>query len=498
MDTITHWINGRPTAASSADVIPVHDPATGGVVAQVPDGTVEDVDLAVIAASAAAVEWAEVSLSRRASLMFKLKALLDERADSIAEVISIEHGKTRDDALGEVARGTEIVEFACGIPHLLKGSMSEQVSTRVDSWSVRQPLGVVAGITPFNFPIMVPLWMAPMAIATGNAFILKPSEKVPSASMILAEIFADAGFPPGVFSVVHGGRDAVDGLLDHPGVAAVSFVGSTAVAQHVYDRGTAAGKRVQALGGAKNHAVVMPDADLDVVVPSLIGAVYGSSGQRCMAVSTVVAIGDVGDELVARLRDAAATIPIGPASDPSTEMGPVISSDTVERVEKVMEEALASGAELVLDGRDVDVAAAGCESGWFVGPSILDRVDPSMEAYKTEVFGPLLVVVRADSLDEALDLIAANPYGNGASIFTSSGPAARTFQRYVQAGMVGINVPIPVPLSFYSFGGWKSSLFGDTHIHGPESINFYTRGKVVTSRWADDSTTASFSFPTTR
>lgn len=496
MDTIEHWIDGSRQTGSGTARLPVHNPATGETIREVVDGTTEDLDRAVAAARSAAESWGDLSLSRRAAMMFELKAQLDAHREQFADLICAEHGKTRDDALGEVARGTEVVEFACGIPHLLKGSMSEQVSTGVDSWSVRQPLGVVAGITPFNFPLMVPLWMAPMAVATGNAFILKPSEKVPSASMLLAEVFERAGFPAGVFNVVHGGPTIVNGILDHPDISAVSFVGSTPVARHVYERGTASGKRVQALGGAKNHAVVLPDADLDHTVGALAAAAYGSAGQRCMAVSAVVAVGGIADELVDRLVKAGQDVKVGPASDPSSEMGPVISPQTVERVDAVVRSAVDAGATLALDGRGVEVP--GHAEGWFVGPTILDHVTTEMDAYRTEVFGPLLVVLRADTLDEALELIATNPYGNGAAVFTSSGSAARTFQRRVKAGMVGINVPIPVPLAFYSFGGWKSSLFGDTHIHGPEAVHFYTRAKVVTTRWIGDAVSSSFAFPTTR
>ncbi|MEV4760166.1 CoA-acylating methylmalonate-semialdehyde dehydrogenase [Micromonospora sp. NPDC049559] len=479
--TVEHWIEGRYTAGTGGRRAPVWNPATGAVQAEVALAGPQDVALAVAAAAKAYDSWREVSLSRRTAVMFAYRDLLHRRMDALAEVISDEHGKVLADARGEVQRGLEVVEFACGIPHLLKGGYSDQVSGGIDSFSFRQPLGVVAGITPFNFPAMVPLWMHPIAIACGNAFLLKPSERDPSAANLLAELYAEAGLPGGVFNVVHGDRVAVDAILDHPDVAAVSFVGSTPVARYVHERASAAGKRVQALGGAKNHAVVLPDADLDHAADQLVAAGYGSAGQRCMAISAVVAVGGAGDELVERLRVRAERIRLGPGRAPEAEMGPVVTREARDRIVGYVERGVAAGATAVVDGRHAVVA--GHDEGFFVGPCLLDRVTPEMAVYTDEIFGPVLVVLRAETLDEAIELVNANPYGNGTAIFTSDGAAARRFQRAVTVGMIGVNVPIPVPMAYYSFGGWKASLFGDTHVHGPEGVAFYTRAKVVTSRW---------------
>ncbi len=416
--------------------------------------------------------------------------------NELAGIVADEHGKTVDDAKGEITRGLEVVEFAAGIPTLLKGEFSEQVATDVDSFSFRQPLGVVAGITPFNFPVMVPMWMHPVAIATGNAFVLKPSERDPSASNFVAQLYADAGLPEGVFNVVHGDKVAVDAILDHPQIAAVSFVGSTPIARYIYERGSAAGKRVQALGGAKNHAVVLPDADLDYTADQLVSAGYGSAGQRCMAISAVVAVGGAGDVLVEKVRERTERIVVGPGRAEGSEMGPVVTPEARDRVKGYIDGGAAAGATVVVDGRDLTVE--GHADGFFVGPTLLDHVTTDMAVYTDEIFGPVLVVLRADTFDEAIDLINANAYGNGTAIFTSNGEAARRFQRHVTVGMIGINVPIPVPMAFYSFGGWKDSLFGDRHMHGPEGVGFYTRAKVVTSRWphVHDATGAQLNFPT--
>ncbi len=481
MRTIEHWINGGHTAGAATRYGPVWNPATGEQQAQVVLAETADVDAAVQAAKKAYEEWRDVSLTRRARVMFAFRDLVERHLDELAGIVADEHGKVLSDAKGEVVRGMEVVEFACGIPQLLKGEYSDQVSTDVDSYSFRQPLGVCAGITPFNFPAMVPMWMHPIAIATGNTFVLKPSERDPSASNRIAELYADAGLPDGVFNVVHGDKVAVDALLDHPDVAAVSFVGSTPIAKYVHERATSTGKRVQALGGAKNHAVVLPDADLDFAADHLIAAGYGSAGQRCMAISAVVAVGSAGDDLVNRLADKARAIRVGPGRDPGSEMGPVVTREARQRIAGYVERGVAAGASLVVDGRDLTVAGHG--AGYFFGPCLFDQVTPEMDIYTDEIFGPVLVVLRAGTLDEAIDLINANPYGNGTAVFTGSGEAARRFQRSVRVGMIGVNVPIPVPMAFYSFGGWKDSLFGDTHIHGPEGVAFYTQAKVVTSRW---------------
>src|SRR4051794_27110301 len=478
LESVRHCIGGQQTAGVSTRTAPVYDPATGQEQRHVLLAEPEDVDAAVQAAKAAFGAWSNTAVVRRARVMFRFRELLVEHTDELARIIASEHGKTVEDAKGEITRGMEVVEFACGIAELTKGEFSDQVSTGVDLHSFRQPLGVCAGITPFNFPIMVPMWMHPIAIATGNTFVLKPSERDPSVSNRIAELYAQAGLPDGVFNVVHGDKVAVDALLDHPDVAAVSFVGSTPIARYIHDRASAAGKRVQALGGAKNHAIVMPDADLDYATNHLSAAGYGSAGQRCMAISVAVAVGDVADELVERLRAKALDIKVGPGLDPESEMGPVVTAQARDRIAGYIAE---TPADVVVDGRELERDG----DGFWVGPTLLDNVSTDMDVYRDEVFGPVLSVVRVGSLDEAIELINRNSYANGTAIFTSSGHAARTFQRGIQVGMIGVNVPIPVPLAFYSFGGWKDSLFGDTHIHGPEGVRFYTRAKVVTTRWPE-------------
>jgi malonate-semialdehyde dehydrogenase (acetylating)/methylmalonate-semialdehyde dehydrogenase len=461
----------------------VYNPATGEVQAQVDLASVAEVDQAVISASAAAVEWSESSLTQRTQIMFRFRELLAGRVDELARIISSEHGKVISDAAGEVARGLENVEFACGIAHHLKGEINEQVSAGIEVYSLRQPLGVVAGITPFNFPAMVPSWMFATAIACGNTFICKPSERDPSASMLIAEWFIEAGLPPGVFSVVNGDKVAVDALIDHEDVAAISFVGSTPIASYVYNRGTAMGKRVQALGGAKNHMLVLPDADIDMAADAAVSAAYGSAGERCMAISALIAVGSVADELVEAISTRIPDIKVGAGDEPDAEMGPLITGEHCARVAGYVERAQEAGAVAIVDGSQADVP----KSGFFYGPTLLDRVTPEMECYSDEIFGPVLVVVRVETFREAIDLINSNPFGNGTAIFTRDGGAARQFQHEVQVGMVGINVPIPVPVAYHSFGGWKSSLFGDTHMYGPEGVRFYTRAKAVTARWPDPS-----------
>jgi malonate-semialdehyde dehydrogenase (acetylating)/methylmalonate-semialdehyde dehydrogenase len=484
LKTIQHRIGGDETPGASTRTAPVWNPATGEQQAQVLLAEPADVHAAVRAARAAFETWREVSVVRRSRVMFAFRELIERHADDLARIVALEHGKVVADAKGEVIRGMEVVEFACGLPQLLKGEYSEQVSTDVDSFSFRQPLGVCAGITPFNFPVMVPMWMHPMAIATGNAFVLKPSERDPSASNLIAELYAEAGLPDGVFNVVHGDKVAVDAILDHPAIDAVSFVGSTPIASYVHRRAGAAGKRVQALGGAKNHAVVMPDADFDFAANHLTAAGYGSAGQRCMAIAVAVAVGDAAGPLVERLKRKAEEIHVGPGLEPESDMGPVVTPQARERIAGYIDGGEAGGADLVVDGRALEVEGG----GFFLGPTLFDNVQPEMDIYRDEIFGPVLGVVRVGTLAEAIELINANAYANGTAIFTSSGQAARTFQREVQVGMIGINVPIPVPMAFYSFGGWKASLFGDKHVHGPEGIQFYTRGKVVTSRWPEDAT----------
>ena len=498
MRTIQHWIAGSETTGASTRFGPVYNPATGAQQAQVALAEPSDVDAAVQAAKKAFDEWRDVSLIRRARIMFALRDLVERHLDQLSGILADEHGKVFSDAKGEVIRGMEVVEYACGIPALLKGEYSEQVSTDVDAYSFRQPLGVCAGITPFNFPAMVPMWMHPLAIATGNTFILKPSERDPSASNFMAQLYADAGLPEGVFNVVHGDKAAVDAILDHPDIAAVSFVGSTPIARYVHQRASANGKRVQALGGAKNHAVVLPDADIEFAANHITAAGYGSAGQRCMAISAVVAVGDAGDALVAKLRDKARDVKVGPGREKASEMGPVVTPEARDRIIGYVGRGVGAGATLVVDGRGLVVD--GHEDGFFVGPCLFDHVTTGMDIYRDEIFGPVLVVLRAGTFCEAIDIVNANPYGNGTAIFTSSGQAAKRFQRNVQVGMIGINVPIPVPMAFYSFGGWKDSLFGDTHVHGPEGIRFYTRAKAITSRWPDtdysDHHRAHMHFPT--
>jgi malonate-semialdehyde dehydrogenase (acetylating) / methylmalonate-semialdehyde dehydrogenase len=494
--TITHWIGGKPATGSSDRTGPVFNPATGEQQAELALASVEDVDTAVQTAKAAFERWGQSSLSQRTKVLFKFRELVNANVQKLAEAISDEHGKVVSDARGEVQRGLEVVEFACGIPTLLKGDFSDQVSTGVDVYSFRQPLGVCVGITPFNFPAMVPMWMFPVAIATGNTFILKPSERDPSASMLIAELWAEAGLPDGVFNVVHGDKTAVDALLEHPDVAAVSFVGSTPIARYIYTTGTANGKRVQALGGAKNHAIILPDAAIDYASDHLVAAAFGSAGERCMAISTAVTVGSAGDELIAAVSEKARAVKVGPGREADSEMGPVVTSAARDRIKGLIGTGEQQGAKLVVDGRGLSVP--GHENGFWVGPTVIDQVTTSMDVYKEEIFGPVLSVVRSDSVDEAIGLINSNPYGNGTAIFTSSGEAARRFQRGVNVGMIGINVPIPVPMAYYSFGGWKDSLFGQSHIHGPEGVAFYTRAKVVTSRWPHVTgvSGSSFHFPT--
>jgi malonate-semialdehyde dehydrogenase (acetylating)/methylmalonate-semialdehyde dehydrogenase len=494
--TIDHWINGRPVAATSGLTGAVSNPATGETIGEVGFASIEDVDRAVEAARAAFPEWRATPLLRRAELILSLRNLVAKNRQRLAEIISLENGKTIADALGEVARAIESLEFACGVPATLKGGYTEQASRGVDVYQLRQPLGVVAGITPFNFPVMVPLWMLPNAIACGNTFILKPSEKVPSASLLLAELAREAGIPDGVLNIVHGDKVAVDRLLEHPEIKAVSFVGSTPVARHIYQTATRNLKRVQALGGAKNHMLVLPDADISMAADAAVSAAYGAAGERCMAISAVLAVGDVADPLVAAIRERVAKISVGPGSQPTSEMGPLITREHRDRVASHLDKAVAEGATLTVDGR-LDPATRG--EGFFLGPSLIDNVQQGMSCYDQEIFGPVLCIVRVKTYAEAIRLINENPYGNGVAIFTQNGGAARQFQFDVEAGMVGINVPIPVPVSCYSFGGWKSSLFGDLHMYGPEGIQFYTRGKVVTSRWPDPGTSkVDLGFPQAR
>ncbi|MEU9116106.1 CoA-acylating methylmalonate-semialdehyde dehydrogenase [Streptomyces sp. NPDC048483] len=485
MKTINHWIGGKPVEGVSGSYGPVYNPATGAQEKQVAFASVEEVDAAVAAAKEAFKSWGTSSLAKRTSVLFRYRELLDAHRDEIAALITAEHGKVHSDALGEVARGLEIVELACGIPEKLKGELSTQVSTRVDVAAIRQSLGVVAGITPFNFPAMVPMWMFPLAIACGNAFILKPSEKVPSAAFKLAELAAEAGLPDGVLNVVNGDKVAVDAILEHPDIAAVSFVGSTPIAKYIHTTGTANGKRVQALGGAKNHMLVLPDADLDLAADSAINAAYGSAGERCMAISVVVAVGDTADPLIGKIKERADNLRIGPGDDPASEMGPLITKVHRDKVASYVTGAAAQGADVVIDGTGYTVE--GYEDGHWIGVSLLDHVTPEMDAYRDEIFGPVLSVVRVETYDEAIALMNNSPWGNGTAIFTRDGGAARRFQLEVEAGMVGVNVPIPVPVGYHSFGGWKDSLFGDHHIYGNDGVHFYTRGKVVTTRWPDPS-----------
>jgi len=494
VNRISHWIDGTLVEGTSGRSGTVFNPATGEQAARVDLANVAEVDAAVAAAKEAFPEWRATGLGRRAEVMFHLRELVDANRKEIASLLTAEHGKVLSDALGEVARGLENIEFACGIPNLLKGGYSEQASTNVDVYSIRQPLGVVAGITPFNFPAMVPMWMFANALACGNTFVLKPSEKDPSASLLMAELLAQAGLPGGCFNVVHGDKEAVDRLLEHPDVAAISFVGSTPIAKYIYETGTKHGKRVQALGGAKNHMLVLPDADLDMAADAAVSAGYGSAGERCMAISVVLAVDSIADELVAKIAERIPNVKVGAGNEPDNEMGPLITGEHRDKVAGYVEGAAGDGATVVVDGRD-DLPA----DGFFLKPSLLDHVKPGTKAYDDEIFGPVLAVTRVGSYDEGVELINTNPYGNGTAIFTRDGGAARQFQWDVEVGMVGVNVPIPVPVSYYSFGGWKASLFGDSHMYGPEGINFYTRGKVVTSRWPDPHTsTVDLGFPETR
>ena len=486
MRTINHIIGGEEVVSTSGRTSPVYNPATGEVTSEVGLASTEEVDQAVAAASAAFEEWRATSIARRTAVMYRFRDLVDQRRDDIAALLTAEHGKVLSDSLGEIQRGIENIEYACGLAEHLKGSFSQEVSTDVDVYSIRQPLGVVAGITPFNFPSMVPMWMFPNAIAAGNTFVLKPSEKDPSVNQLAAELLTDAGLPDGVFNVLQGDKLAVDRLLEHPDVAAVSFVGSTPIARYVYTTGTTAGKRVQALGGAKNHMIVLPDADIGLAADAAVSAGYGSAGERCMAISVVVAVGAVADPLVEAIEDRIPTVTVGDGTDPASQMGPLITAEHRDRVASFIEGAPAEGATVVVDGRKHTFEG----DGFFLAPSLLDNVNPGMRCYDDEIFGPVLCVVRVDTYDEAVGLIADNAFGNGTAIFTRDGGAARRFQIDVDAGMVGINVPVPVPVGYYSFGGWGDSLFGNSHAYGPEGISFYTKAKVITARWPDPATSA--------
>jgi malonate-semialdehyde dehydrogenase (acetylating)/methylmalonate-semialdehyde dehydrogenase len=492
---IPHWIDGARVNGTSGRSGPVYNPAVGVQTAAVDLASVDEVDAAVRSAARALPAWRGTSLAKRAELFFRIRELAHTHREDIAKILTAEHGKVLTDALGEVARGLEVIEYACGIPTLLKGDFSEQASTGIDVYSIRQPVGVVAGITPFNFPAMVPMWMWAPAIACGNCFVLKPSEKDPSASLFTAELLKEAGLPDGVFNVVQGDKVAVDAILAHPQIGAVSFVGSTPIARYIYETGTKHGKRVQALGGAKNHMIVLPDADIDMAADAAVSAGYGSAGERCMAVSVVVAVGDVADPLVAAIKERLPGVKVGDGMGPDAEMGPLVTREHRDKVASYIESGAGQGATVVADGRET--APPG--DGFFLGVSLLDNVTTEMDAYKDEIFGPVLSVVRADTYDDAVTLVNENPYGNGVALFTRDGGVARQFQFEVNAGMVGINVPIPVPVAYYSFGGWKASLFGDSHVYGPDSIHFYTRGKVITSRWPDPATSAvDLGFPQTR
>ena len=494
---VPHWIGGARVAGASGRRGPVFNPATGEVAREVDFASIEEVDAAVAAAKAAFPAWRATSLSKRTEIMFRIRNLVEMHRRELAAFLTSEHGKVPSDALGEIARGLENLEFSTGIPHLMKGGFSEQVSSGVDVYQIRQPLGVAAGITPFNFPAMVPMWMFANAIACGNTFILKPSEKDPSASIYMAELLAEAGVPAGVFNVVNGDKVAVDRILEHPDIAAVSFVGSTPIARYIYETGTRHGKRVQALGGAKNHMIVLPDADIEMAADAAVSAAYGSSGERCMAVATVVAVGAVADPLVEAIGKRLPKINVGPGSDPAAEMGPLVTKVHRDKVVSYLDGAVSQGATLVADGREHPLYKE--SDGFFLGTSLIDHVTPAMDCYRDEIFGPVLTVTRVATYDEALKLVNENPYGNGTAIFTRDGGAARQYQFDVNVGMVGINVPVPVPVAYYSFGGWKASLFGDLHMYGPEGIQFYTRAKVVTARWPDPGTsTVDLGFPRTR
>src|SRR5215211_7185457 len=492
---IAHWIDGQRVEGTSGRSGPVYNPATGEQSGEVDFASVDEVDAAVQAALRAFTSWRTVSLSRRTELFFRIRQLFHEHSEDLARLLTLEHGKVLSDAKGEVARGLEVIEFCCGIPELLKGGYSEQASTGIDVYSIRQPLGVVGGITPFNFPAMVPMWMWAPAIACGNAFVLKPSEKDPSASMYTAELLKEAGLPDGVFNVVHGDKVAVDAVLEHPEVAAVSFVGSTPIARYVYETGTKKGKRVQALGGAKNHMIVLPDADIDMAADAAVSAGYGSAGERCMAVSMLVCVGHAADDLVDAIKERLPKVKVGNGLEPDSEMGPLVTREHRDKVASYIDKGAEEGAKVVTDGRET----APDGNGFFLGVTLLDEVTPEMDVYKDEIFGPVLGITRVETYEEAVRLVNENPYGNGVAIFTRDGGVARQFQFEVNTGMVGVNVPIPVPVAYYSFGGWKSSLFGDLHIYGPEGIQFYTQGKVVTSRWPDPATSkADLGFPQTR
>ncbi|GAA1858555.1 CoA-acylating methylmalonate-semialdehyde dehydrogenase [Pseudonocardia ailaonensis] len=482
--TLHHWANGQKVDGKSGRFSDVTNPATGEVTASLPLASAEEAAEVIAAATAAFPAWRDTSLAKRTRILFTFRELLDARAPELAAIITAEHGKVLSDAAGEVARGQEVVEFACGAPHLLKGSATENASTGVDVSSIRQPLGVVGIISPFNFPAMVPMWFFPVAIAAGNTVVLKPSEKVPTAALWIAELWREAGLPDGVFNVLNGDKTAVDALLTSPDVKSISFVGSTPIARYVYETGTAHGKRVQALGGAKNHMVVLPDADLDLAADQAINAGFGSAGERCMAISALVAVGDIADELVSRIKDRAVALRTGDGTR-GCDMGPLVTAAARDRVSGYIDAGEAAGATLVVDGRQGTYDADG--SGFFVGPTLFDNVGTDMSIYTDEIFGPVLAVVRVDTFEQAVGLVNANPYGNGTAIFTNDGGAARRFQNEVEVGMIGINVPVPVPMAYYSFGGWKNSLFGDTHAHGTEGVHFFTRGKVVTTRWLDPS-----------
>jgi malonate-semialdehyde dehydrogenase (acetylating)/methylmalonate-semialdehyde dehydrogenase len=497
MNLVRHWIGGTSHAGTPDRAEPVYNPATGQVRGQVAFAGASEVDAAVRAAAQAFLSWRDSPLSRRTEIFFRFRELVARHTDELACLVTQEHGKVLADARGEVKRGLEVVDFACGIPQLLKGQHSENVSTEVDSYSIRQPVGVVAGITPFNFPVMVPMWMFPLAIACGNTFVLKPSEKDPSASNRIAELWKEAGLPDGVFNVVHGGAEAVTALLTHPEVKAISFVGSTPIARMVHETGTRHGKRVQALGGAKNHMVVLPDADMDDAADAAINAGYGSAGERCMAISVVVTVGPAGDDLIPRLKDRIGKIHVGDGLESGTDMGPLVTRQHRDKVAGYVDTGLAEGASLVADGRAL--AVEGREQGFFLGPCLFDHVDREMKIYQDEIFGPVLSVVRVKSYEEARDLINSSPYANGVAIFTRDGSQARRFQHEIEVGMVGINVPIPVPMAYYSFGGWKQSLFGDVHMHGEEGVRFYTRAKVITARWVQSKPAGKdLGFPTSR
>ncbi|WP_169194215.1 CoA-acylating methylmalonate-semialdehyde dehydrogenase [Devosia sp. MC1541] len=498
MQVIENAVAGKRYVSTSSRRVPVFNPATGEQSAELPLSTLDELNAAVANAKHAQVAWGNTPPMKRARVMFKFKALLDQYSDDLAREISKEHGKVHDDALGEVARGIDCVDFACGIPHLLKGEFSRNVGPSIDSYSDRQPLGVVAGITPFNFPAMVPMWMYPAAIACGNAFILKPSERDPSAPMLAWNLFMEAGLPEGILNIVHGDKEMVDGILDHADIKAVSFVGSTPIAEYVYQRGTKAGKRVQALGGAKNHMIIMPDADLDQAADALMGAGYGSAGERCMAISVAVPVGkQTADALVAKLKPRVEALKIGPATDKDAEMGPVVTKMHRDKIVGYIDSGVEDGADLVVDGRGFSLQ--GYENGYYVGGTLFDNVEPEMKIYKEEIFGPVLSVVRRDSFQDAVDLIHGHEYANGTAIFTRDGDAAREFADKIEVGMVGINVPLPVPVAYHSFGGWKRSLFGDHSIYGPEGIHFYTRLKTVTTRWpAGIKGGAEFSFPSVK